>query len=227
MAAITVNYFNYFTEIEDTFIRRRGKHLLLSPIDWAMIDGWQDRGVPLHVVIRGIETVFDGHEKKTQVRTVKGLMFCREEIEAQYQEWLAAQAGKGDDSDEAAESIDRDAVQELIRKAVKALADPREAALAEDYERARLRLEELLANFPADMETCDESLNDIENHLNRALLTKSDEPMRGAIESEVKAQLRTYKTEMPKEDYKRTFELMLLRRLREEYDIPRLSLFYL
>ena len=28
-----LNYYNYFTEIEDTFVRRRGKHLLLSPID--------------------------------------------------------------------------------------------------------------------------------------------------------------------------------------------------
>ncbi len=222
-----MNYYNYFTEIEDTFIRRRGKHLLLSPIDWAMIEGWQDRGVPLHVVLRGIETVFDGHEKKTQVRTVKGLMFCREEIEAQYQEWLAAQAGKGDETDEPGETIDRDAVQEQIRKAIDALAHPRAGDLAEDYERARLRLEELLENFPADMETCDESLNDIENHLNRALLTKSDAATREQIESEVKSELRSYKSGMPKEDYKRTLELMLLRGLREEYEIPRLSLFYL
>jgi hypothetical protein len=53
-----MNYYNYFTEIEDTFVRRRGKHLLLSPIDWAMIEGWQERGVPLHIVLRGIESVF-------------------------------------------------------------------------------------------------------------------------------------------------------------------------
>ena len=89
-----MNYFNYFTEIEDTFVRRRGKHLLLSPIDWAMIDTWQERGIPLHIALRGIEEVFDNFDKNPGPRTIKSLMFCREEVEAQYQEWLASQAGK-------------------------------------------------------------------------------------------------------------------------------------
>lgn len=222
-----MNYYNYFTEIEDTFIRRRGKHLLLSPVDWAMIEGWQDRGVPLHIVIRGIETVFDGHDKKQKTRTVKGLLFCHEEIEAQYAEWLTSQAGRGKETEETTDPIDRDAVRTQIRKAIEALNDPRDEALKEDFERARLRLEELLENFPDDMEVCDKSLNDIENHLSRALLTKSDPDVRKRIEDEVSAQLKTYKSGMPKDAYMQTFELMMLRRLREEYELPRLSLFYL
>jgi hypothetical protein len=222
-----LNYFNYFTEIEDTFIRRRGRHLLLSPIDWAMIEGWQERGVPLHVVLRGIETVFDGHDKKQNTRTVKGLLFCREEIEAQHAEWLASQAGKGEETEETGDPIDREAVRAQIDKAIVALHDPRDESLVEDYERARLRLGELLDNFPDDMEQCDKSLGDIENHLSRALLTKSSADMRKQLETEVSAQLKTYKSGMPKDAYKQTFELMLLRRLREEYNLPRLSLFYL
>ena len=75
-------------------MRRRGKNLLLSPIDWAMIESWQERGVPLHIVIRGIESVFDSFDKKPSARTIKGLLYCREEIDAQYQEWLAMNAGK-------------------------------------------------------------------------------------------------------------------------------------
>ena len=222
-----MNYYNYFTEIEDTFIRRRGKNLLLSPIDWAMIEGWQERGVPLHVVLRGIETVFDGHEKKQNTRTVKGLLFCREEIEAQYAEWLASQAGKGEESETQDDSVDRDAVREQIGKAIQALSDPRDEGLKEDFERAKARLEELLADFPDDMEVCDKSLNDIEDHLSRALLTNSDEEIRKRLEGEISSQLKSYKSGMPKDAYKQTFELMLLRRLREEYELPRLSLFYL
>ena len=30
------NYFNYFTEIEERFQRRRGSTLLLSTLDWAV-----------------------------------------------------------------------------------------------------------------------------------------------------------------------------------------------
>ena len=49
-----MNYFNYFTEIEDTFVRRRGKHLHLSPMDWALIESWKETGVPLHIALVGL-----------------------------------------------------------------------------------------------------------------------------------------------------------------------------
>src|SRR5687768_2559725 len=88
-----LNYFNYFTEIEDVFIRRRGKHLLLSPMDWALIESWKEMGVPLHVALRGVEKSFDSHEAKPRKRSVKSLMYCQEEVEAQFAEWLESQTG--------------------------------------------------------------------------------------------------------------------------------------
>ena len=95
-----MNYYNYFTEIEDTFIRRRGKNLFLSPIDWALIESWQDRGIPMHIVIRSIESVFDIYDKQpARTRSIKSLFYCREEIEVQYAEWSRSQTGKSDGSD--------------------------------------------------------------------------------------------------------------------------------
>src|SRR5438552_18326311 len=88
-----LNCFSYCSEIEDTFIRRRGKHLLLSPIDWALIESWKERGVPLHVALRGIEHALDSHEAKKRKRSVKSLLYCQEEVEAQYAEWLESQVG--------------------------------------------------------------------------------------------------------------------------------------
>ncbi|HYJ47809.1 MAG TPA: hypothetical protein VEV81_14425, partial [Pyrinomonadaceae bacterium] len=88
-----MNYFNYFTEIEDTFIRRRGKHLLLSPMDWALIESWKEMGVPLFVALRGIERAFDSFEAKPRRRSVKSLLYCQEEVEAQFAEWQEAQVG--------------------------------------------------------------------------------------------------------------------------------------
>ncbi|MCP9494563.1 MAG: hypothetical protein MSG64_08920 [Pyrinomonadaceae bacterium MAG19_C2-C3] len=89
-----MNYFNYFTEIEEAFIRRRGKTLLLSPIDWSLIEMWKTRGVPLHIVLGGIARSFDSHEKAARKRSVKTLLYCQEEVEAQYAEWLESQVGK-------------------------------------------------------------------------------------------------------------------------------------
>ena len=53
------NYFNYFTEIEEHFQRRRGGILLLSTLDWALIETWKDAGIPLEAVLRGIDAAFD------------------------------------------------------------------------------------------------------------------------------------------------------------------------
>src|SRR2546426_4174510 len=101
-----LNYFSYFSEIEDTFIRRRGKHLMVSSIDWALIESWKDRGVPLHVALRGIEHAFDSHDAKKQKRTVKTLLYCQEEVEAQYAEWLESRVGSHEEVEKAGREED-------------------------------------------------------------------------------------------------------------------------
>src|SRR5688572_24687134 len=93
---LALNYFDYFTEIEDTFVRRRGRHLLLSSVDWALIESWKEMGVPLHIALRGIEQAFDSYEAKPRKRSVKTLLYCQEEVEAQYAEWLESRVGASD-----------------------------------------------------------------------------------------------------------------------------------
>src|SRR5919107_3383818 len=88
-----LNYFNYFTEIEEAFIRRRGKHLLVSPLDWSLMESWKAMGIPLHVVLRGVEKSFDSYESRPRNRSVKTLFYCQEEVEAQFAEWLESQTG--------------------------------------------------------------------------------------------------------------------------------------
>ncbi|MBL8124805.1 MAG: hypothetical protein JNJ39_11920 [Blastocatellia bacterium] len=223
-----MNYYNYFTEIEETFIRRRAKNLLLSPLDWALMEVWQERGIPLHVVIRAIEQVFDNFEKKPGPRTIKGLMFCREEVEAQYDEWLKGQAGRS--PDEIASPAMEQSPQEIAEHIVGLIASLRRNSaptLSDDIERACLRLEEIAANVTTDTELLDKSLSDVEDLLDAALLEKSDRERFSSLSNEVTAQMRPYRSSMDEDAYKNTFRLMLLKRLREEEGIPRLSLFYL
>lgn len=224
-----MNYYNYFTEIEDTFVRRRGKHLLLSPIDWAMIEGWQERGIPLHIVLRGIESVFDVFDKNPGPRTIKGLLYCREEIEAQYQEWLSAQIGRSEEEASAVanQSFADDEISNHIRSSINKLRAIKNKRLQEDLERAAARLEELKANLTDDIETIDKSLTDIEHFLDHAILTNSDKKHLKQWERETTAHLKPYKSDMDNDAYEQTFRLMLLKRIREEQGIPRLGLFYL
>jgi len=224
-----LNYYNYFTEIEDTFIRRRAKNLLLSPIDWAMMETWQERGIPLHVVLRSIETVFDGFDKKPSTRSIKGLLYCREEIEAQYDEWLKMQAGKPDDSipTQADDSFSRENVSAHIGTVIEVLKNSANKHLLEDFDRATARLEELRANLTDDFEVVDKTLSDIEKFIDQSLLTHYDKTHLKKSEKKVADQLKAYKTGMEPDVYKKTFDIMLLKCLREEEGIPRLNLFYL
>ena len=90
------NYFNYFTEIEEHFQRRRGSLLLLSTIDWALIETWREAGVPLAAVIKGIDTAFDKYDarkNKARVRRVNGLAYCAQEVISAMEEMKEAAVG--------------------------------------------------------------------------------------------------------------------------------------
>lgn len=227
-----MNYFNYFTEIEETFVRRRGKHLLLSPLDWALIEDWQERGMPLHVVIRGIESVFDVFDKQPPgTRTIKSLFYCREEIEAQHKEWLAAQVGgngNGSDSGEANENsaFSPDAIAAHLASVGEGLKKARSRStgdLETALERVLARLDELMINAEGT-EKLEGSLENLDSVIDDALRKSVDAEI---LKKEVGAQLATYRSQMDKESYQRTFELMLIKRLREASGIPRVSLFFL
>ena len=228
----SLNYYNYYTEIEETFVRRRGKGLLLSPLDWAMIEDWQERGIPLHVVLRAIESVFDSFEKNPRTRSIKSLMYCREEVEARFTEWNRSQAGQHteegeSDAKEDADDLTREAIDAHLEKLIARLRAVDQPAIADDIERAVKRLEGLRDEPGTDHEHVDKSLGDIERLLDDGLLTRSDAALRGRLEEQVSAQLRPYKSSMEKADYGRTHRGMLLKAIRDETGIPRLTLFYI
>ena len=237
-----MNYYNYFTEIEETFIRRRGKNLLLSPLDWALIESWQEREVPLHIVLRGIERVFDTIDKQpNRKRSVKSLFYCKEEIEAQFAEWLETQVGKNgadsefdtQDSESAGadsakgELFSRDAIESHLEKVSADLSQAgRETAngeLRETFERVANRLAQLAGNYE-NAEKLEESLEKLDALIDESLLKRSET---AHLKSETEKSLAGYRNKMETEVYQRTFDLMILKKLREEAKVPRLSLFYL
>jgi len=236
-----LNYFSYFSEIEDTFVRRRGKHLMLSPLDWALIESWKERGVPLHVALRGIEHSFDSYDAKKQKRTVKTLLYCQEEVEAQYAEWLESRVGSHETEAAAGETdkspfpraavlqhLDR-CVQELSRLAAE--RQPRQDDLSEVFERELSLLSEIRNDYESaaqpDSRKLEESLTGIERLLDRAMHDAIAEGDLTSMQSEVEAQIKPYKRHMDKEAYAQTRDNLLKKRIREHFGAPRLSLFFL
>ena len=228
-----MNYFNYFSEIESVFIRRRGRNLLLSPLDWALIETWQEREVPLHIILRGIEKVFDAADKQpARKRTIKSLTYCREEIEAQYAEWLESQIGKIPDSELQIPNSKKDEIfpdetivahLEKVSEELKSAQNKAKNDLSETLKTAANRLARLRENF-SGVENLEKDLEKLDVLIDESLLKNYSSEN---LKSEIKKNLASYRNKMDDETYQRTFDLMLVKRLREETEIPRLSLFYL
>jgi len=243
-----LNYFNYFTEIEDAFVRRRGKHLLLSPLDWALIETWQQIGVPLHVVLRGVERSFDSWEARPRKRSVKSLLYCQEEVEAQYAEWQEARVGRAGDAEDAAgnaaEALNEDlpfsrgSVLEYLEQVRLALVEAwqqrrqiGEDNLSEALERGISLLQAITEDFATsalpDARKLEDSLTGLERMLSDALKAVVAAADLDSIRHEVVEQLRPYRAHMDKAVYQQTIDNLTLKRLREHFAVPRLSLFYL
>jgi uncharacterized protein YicC (UPF0701 family) len=243
---LKLNYFNYFTEIEDAFIRRRGKHLLVSPMDWALIESWKKMQVPLHVALRGIEKAFDSWESKPRKRTVKSLLYCQEEVEAQYAEWLESRVGANEepagDAGEAKQTgeglpFSRAAILDHLRRGRSELIAARKKrmkTIADDFSDSLQRAQELLKDLEEEFETTaspdaqklEQSLTGLERMLGDAIRLVGSEQL-AAHEVEVKEQLKPYRKHMEPAVYQQTFDNLLMKRLREQFGVPRLSLFYL
>jgi hypothetical protein len=247
-----LNYFNYFTEIEDAFVRRRGKHLLVSPLDWSLMESWKAAGVPLHVVLRGIEKAFDSFEARPRNRSVKSLFYCQEEVEAQFAEWLESRRGaateegdsvvddKGATADESRGlPFPREVIAAHLAESRAALGHAHDArrqsagedALCEAMARAAARLEELASDFGRaarpDAEMLEGSLEDLEALLDRALRASLPGEVIEEKRAEAAGQLRQHKGRMERATYEQTLENLLAKSLRESAGVPRLSLFYL
>jgi hypothetical protein len=237
-----LNYFSYFSEIEDTFIRRRGKHLMLSPMDWALIESWKERGVPLHVALRSIEHAFDSHQAKQRKRSIKTLLYCQEEVEAQYAEWLDSRVGShqettAESSREEKSPFPRDVVLAHLARSLDELTElcqqrrSQEDQLSEALSRATSLLSEIKADYASaaipDARKLEDSLTGIERLLDDAIRAVMSESELESINAEINSLLKPYKRHMDKAAFEQTWNNLMRKRLREQFGVPRLSLFFI
>src|SRR5215212_3832820 len=206
-------------------------------MDWALMETWKQQGIPLHIVLRGVERSFDSFEARPRKRTIKSLLYCQEEVEAQYAEWVEAHVGSSagaaeTDSDKTPFSIA--AITEHLkrsRSSVSALANARgEDDLSEALARAAALLGEIENDFAGDttLDTrkLEDSLTGLERMLNDSMFSVVTKTALEELKKEIKDQLKPYRAYMETAVYNQTFNNLLLKRLREQFAVPRLSLFY-
>ena len=228
------NYFNYFTEIEEHFQRRRGSLLLLSTLDWALIETWREAGIPLEVALRGIDEAFDKYEARQRastkrLRQVNGLAWCAQAVmEAAEQQAEAAIGIAGEANDEASAGFDGQRIADHLNEVAAAVAS---ATIATD---TLASMAETLRGLAASAAVGTSNLEDLERHLTMleeklfaTLTTAVPEELLLRFKTEAARDLAAYRSRMSAVQLRQIEQQFVHKRMLEHYQLPRLSLFYM
>ncbi len=227
----TDNYFNYFTEIEEQYQRRRGSVLLLSTLDWALIETWKDAGIPLAAVLRGIDETFDKYDRKpprARTKKVNSLAYCSQEVLAAAQDMKEAATGASIPKPENV-GIEIDAVKAYLLDNAKALRETKPfAQLAPLLNETASNLEVIATSVTPDhLEDLERRLTVMEERLFATLLTSASEAELLAVRADADRDIAPYRSKMSGAQIEQLHRQYVNKRLLERAKLPRLSLFYM
>ena len=241
-----MNYFEYFSEIEQRFSSRRGSILLLNTLDWALIETWREAGIPLEAVLRGIDAAFDKYEARAQrakgrLRKVNGLAWCAQAVLQSAEEMVEASTGlaptkpqqpreSGFESHRVAAYLDQNAA------ALEAATNSGAPHLASEMwattiTAAAHRLRELAATMrsetPFPLDDLDRTLTVLEEKLFAALQSTATEAELVDLKAQADRELAPYRARISAVQLRQIQQQFLHKRLLESHSLPRLSLFYM
>lgn len=202
----------YFQEIARVFFGLRGAPFVLSSSDMVAISSWEEMGIPLLIVLEGMERAFERYRKKAAGgREMHSLSYCGPEILKAYAEFRDRGIGeseKGESREDKRRKIKAE-VQRFLssappgtdflggvcREALSVLS--RRGAPEETLERLDAKVEELIA--------------------------READP---AIRAEAQSRVETDFPGRPPEELRRILNIELVKRYRRRYRVPYLSYFY-
>ena len=241
-----LNYFNYFTEIEERFLLRRGGGLLLTTLDWALIETWKDAGIPLEAALRGIDSAFDHHDQRSsKTKKVNSLAYCSQEVLSAAEDMKEAAVGVANSSSESPASSTSRAGQGFEPRTIAAFlrrnADLLSAAklphaagisvqpIAQDSVATlrKLALEIETTQTSSRLEDLERHLTVLEEKLFAALLAATPDHEIVDVRAQADRELAPYRRKMAAAQIDQLQKQYIHKRLLEKYSLPRLSLFYM
>ena len=232
------NYFNYFTEIEEHFLRRRGGGLLLSTLDWALIETWKDAGIPLEAVLRGIEAAFDRYEERpSRSRKINSLAYCSQSVLAAAEDMKEAAVGSSDHPAMSEKTADQGFEPGRIAAflcrngdllSTMKFSEPNEILQRSVADAARtLRQLGGETHKPSSLQDLERRLTVMEEKVLATLLASTPDDEIMAVRAEADRDLAPYRRKMSGPQIEQLHKQYVQKRLLEKYGIPRLSLFYM
>jgi hypothetical protein len=229
------NYFNYFTEIEEQFQRRRGGILLLSTLDWALIETWKDAGIPLEAALRGIDAAFERYEKRpSKSKKVNSLAYCAQEVLAAAEEMKEAAVGVAREESKPARGFQNAEIEAFLRKNAAELQAAKlpegsgisGSAIASETAKALTELADEVGPSTR-LEDLERRLTVMEEKLFAVLLAATPDADIVAVRAQADRELAPYRSKMPGTQIEQLQKQYVQKRLLEKYGLPRLSLFYM
>jgi hypothetical protein len=229
------NYFNYFTEIEEHFQRRRGGALLLSTLDWALIETWKDAGIPLEAALRGIDSAFDRYEQRpSKSKKVNSLAYCSQEVLTAVEDMKEASVGtlsdskpdRGFDASEIANFLKHCAGDLEAAKLPSVVGISPAAVAGEVAKTLREIATECEIKLPR-LEDLERKLNVLEEKLFAVLLAAVSDDEVVKVRAQADRELAPYRSKMPMQQVEQLQKQFVHKKLLEKYGLPRLSLFYM
>ena len=236
------NYFNYFTEIEERFLHRRGGGLLLSTLDWALIETWKEAGLPLEAVLRGIDAAFDRYEQRpSKTQKVNSLAYCSQAVLAAAEDMKEAAVGTGDAKNlpaasRAGQGFEVATVAAFLRRNAVFLEEAKlpesggvsVRTIALDAATTLRHLaEEREMKQPPRLEDLERRLTVLEEKIFAALLASTPDEEVVTVRAEADRDLAPYRRKMSGAQIDQLQKQYVHKRLLEKYSLPRLSLFYM
>jgi len=234
------NYYAYFTEIEECYRRCRGTPVLISTLDWALIESWREAGVPLAAVLQGIERTFEKYAKRPRrFSKVNSLAYCSQAVLEAADAMAAGQtdAARRPSSHAPRAPFTREQVQAYLRGNAKAVreagAQRREASDmigAADFEGAAAALERIAGEIPEapeNLEPIENEVSALEEKLTASATRACAAETLATLRAQVQRGIAPYRSKMSAPQLDLLERQMLKRALYEHYNLPRLSTFYL
>jgi hypothetical protein len=239
-----MNYFHYFSEIEERFQKRRGSILMLSTLDWALIETWREAGIPLEAVLRGIDDAFDKHDaklavSKTRTKKVNGLAWCAQAVMQATEEMQEAATGmqKAEPREPQESGFEAERVATFLEQnaatieAATSPGGPFIAASCDEWATTTAhRLRELATTMrenPIPLDDLDRTLTILEEKLFAALFNATPEDELVSLRAQADRELAPYRAKMSAVQLRQIQQQFLHKRLMQSRNLPRLSLFYM
>jgi hypothetical protein len=228
----------YLEEVEKYFIQKRERAASLSPIDWPIVKSWEERGIPLEVVFKGIDTAFARFREKkdSEEEVIRSLAYCQYDVENCWQTYQEMVLGKPISESQKARPLqtEQEKIRQHLNKLITQLTElsemPAYQQISEALHQTIFALDSLRSQIQKASLTFDSAqvhgqLKELEEQLILTIRKTLPDTQIEHLFMQAEQKLVRYKEDMNSHIYQETLQAVIHRELRDLFSLPAFDFF--